>query len=259
MKYSLPDSKLKHTFIHYYSQTVKEIEEYKYEKALRKLMYLENVIQGIKLDTNFVYQTFDTEIEYYAAQMQEMLENGHKNINERKDIVWMDLPIADVYKYMAHCLVELKEYTKAVQSLEKLLKWNSLSSFAYYELSFLNQWVFKNHQHALALSIEGLKNSYMDRDRAKGYRHTGAALIDLDKLIPAQAAYIKSLHLEPANSIALEQLEYIESKDKNLVPRMSIEESDKILQSVNIPISIEDIFTDAIEVIEMEMKKKTES
>ncbi len=95
----------------------------------------------------------------------------------------------------------------------------------------------------------------MENDRAKGYRHVGAALIDLNKLEYAEAAYIKSLALVPMNATALEQLEYIQSLNKDLAGEKSIQECDELLEEINIPVSIDQAFQEGHDLMLKHAKK----
>lgn len=63
---------------------------------------------------------------------------------------------------------------------------------------------------SLAACETGLKITTMqDRDRARLHRSRGFALIELERLDDAQAAYAASLKLEPDNAIAVHEMEYI--------------------------------------------------
>ena len=242
MNDSIIDTEKKHTFIHYYSQAMLEIEEFKYKKALDKLYFIDtNIINNLNLKQDKFYQDFDNVIDFIAASIRSPAKN-----KSGYEIVWVDIPVSKLYKYLAYCFTELKEFDKAVSALYELLEWNKLSSHAFYELSFLQQWIYKDHKKAFDYGVEGLRNSYTNEDRAIGYRHIGASLVDLNMLEYSLAAYIKSLSLDQKNSIALKQIKYIESKNNNLTRNsMSLKRSEYLLSSINIPISIDPIFIEA--------------
>ncbi len=252
MQYTLNDTKLNHKFAPYLSQARQYIKENDLNQALNKLISLDKDIQALQLDKKIIYQSFNSQIEYYTAAIRELKMNQKE---EGFRLEWLELPISEVYKYMSYCFIEIRKYTEAVQTLNEVLKWDTMSSYAYYELAFINQWILKNYIHALELSKKGLINSYMENDRAKGYRHVGAALIDLNKLEYAEAAYIKSLHLIPMNAIALEQLEYIQSLDKGLSGGKSIQECDELLEEIDIPISIDQTFNEGYDLMLKHAKK----
>jgi tetratricopeptide (TPR) repeat protein len=235
----LDDSRFKHKFAHYYSQARQNIEDKDLSQALNKLMLLDKDIQALQPNEYFTYQSFDSGIEYATAFIRKLKEDKDE---EGFGLERTELPISWVYIYISYCFIEMKKYTEAVQALNEALKWNTMSSHAYYELAFINQWILKNNFHALELSKKGLINSYTERDRAKGYRHVGAALIDLNKLEYAEAVYIKSLDLIPMNTNALDQLEYIQSLNKDLKGEKSIQECDELLEEINIPVSVDETF-----------------
>lgn len=68
----------------------------------------------------------------------------------------------------------------------------------------LHRW-----DEALGASDTALKASQNDRDRARSQRSRGFALIELQRLDEAEAAYRESLKLEPGSIVALNELEYI--------------------------------------------------
>ena len=236
---------LKHTIAHHLGRAKIEFKEGKLSYALEKFSSLERLFEQSFSQRNgsSLFQTFNNEIEFIAAgRFLETFPETSLFPERFEQIVWLDIPIAYIYLEMGSSLIEMDKFDDAALALKKAISWNLLSSSSYYEMSYLHQAAYRDYEQSLAYSIKGLTTSYDSEERARGYRHTGSALIDLGKFLHAKASYLKSLILDPSNDLAKSQLQYIEHVAGDLPLEASEEVYDRLLGKVGIPPSVHEAF-----------------
>jgi len=125
---------------------------------------------------------------------------------------WLDMACANAYTQLGYIAVEKKDIEQALRWLDKA------HATAPYEAEPLTErgaaliqrkdWAaaLDGYQRALALTRTHPEAAYAE---ALALRGTGFAQIELGDLAAAQAAYEKSLELEPDNKIANNELTYI--------------------------------------------------
>ena len=130
---------------------------------------------------------------------------------------WVDMACPDTYQVHAFVAVEEKRFDDALAMLEKTIRLAPYWSEPLTEHGFvLNQLGRPTDGLASYRSALVLSRKHEDNKRAiaLALRGVGYSQVELDDLDAAEQAYLESLEVEPGNSLAQRELEYIREQRK---------------------------------------------
>jgi|Deesub1362B_J571_1020462.scaffolds.fasta_scaffold14480_1 tetratricopeptide (TPR) repeat protein len=245
MRYDPFDIKLKERHRTMLLQANDLIQKRLFHNALRIVDDILRDVSNLALRPDWLYKTFYDPVEFMTASIRWHSGQLSWDKTRYKQLHWLELPISEAYLARAFIRIEENRIPEAIQDLETAIEWNPIHGEYYFELGYIYNWLLKDHQRSLELCIQGLQNTYQKTSLARGYRSVGAALIDLRDLDTAEAAYLKSLHLEPTNRLAKMQLVYISTLKPATSIDGSLESCNRVLMSKGIPTSIHPSFAEA--------------
>jgi tetratricopeptide (TPR) repeat protein len=124
------------------------------------------------------------------------------------EIAWVGPSYARAYHLLGYIAVEQGNLAEAARLLDLGLALQAHPDL----LSERGTVAIQQRQPAVALGLftrASTSPAASDAQLARAWRGRGTALIDLGRLDEAQAAFTRSLTLEPGNSLAPQELEYI--------------------------------------------------
>jgi tetratricopeptide (TPR) repeat protein len=129
----------------------------------------------------------------------------------KESIRWEPNAYPRAYYYLGFLSVKRKQFTRALEFLEKGQKLEPTNpKFILEKAQALVISGRKKEGIALYDELKEVGPHVTTRDLAIAERGRGFALIELDELDQAESAFIRSLKLEPNNEIAIAELQYIE-------------------------------------------------
>ncbi len=134
-----------------------------------------------------------------------------KDHGVERSINWLPNAYPRAYYYLGFICVKRKEYFRAVEFLDKGLELEpSNPNFKFEKAHALVNTGY--HKEALALyeGVNGLGPYVSARELGVARRGCGFVLIEMGRLDEAEAAFKSSLEIDPANKIALSELQYID-------------------------------------------------
>jgi len=245
MQYDPFDRVLKKRYKTMLQQAKNYIEKRLFGEALKAINGILEDVHNLALRSDWVYKTFCDPVEFMVASLRWQSGKLYWDKTKYKQLHWLDLPISEAYLARAFIHVEENQIPEAIRDLETAIEWNPIHAEYFFELGYIYNWRLSDPQRSLDLCIQGLQNTYRKSSLATGYRSIGAALIDLGDLNTAEAAYLKSLHLEPTSKLAREQLVYISELKPTVSIDGSLESCDRVLMSKGIPTNIDPDFAEA--------------
>lgn len=153
----------------------------------------------------------DKENEYrdFTGPIEEII---YKHLfNSKKLIRYAPEPYTRLYLTYGSLMFDLKEFSKAKESLLKARRWNPINSDIIFELAEINK-ALGNLPEFLKLTKEAFKTSYKSKQVARCYRNLGRYFIEKELYKPATICYVLSLQFEANHDIVEPELIYIESK-----------------------------------------------
>jgi tetratricopeptide (TPR) repeat protein len=133
---------------------------------------------------------------------------------QAKDVVLVDVACPAAYKLVAFHAFELKAPDRALVFLDKAIAIAPYFAEAYSERGFVLNQVHRAQEGAdsyrKALAILELHPDTADKPVA--LRGLGYSLVELGDLAGARKAYEQSLELDPGNSTALSEIDYIDTE-----------------------------------------------
>jgi tetratricopeptide (TPR) repeat protein len=157
---------------------------------------------------------------YSAQSMQQAVLYSALPTEGKQTIEVLDSVWADAYLMKGYALVELKQAGQAEQALQAAIALSPMSSQYLSELGYLYQVQgncdksIETYAQAESMAELGSDEQTKTSDITRALRGQGYCLIEQGKLTEAEAMYRKSLAIDPGDSKALGELDYIESKKR---------------------------------------------
>lgn len=174
------------------------------------------------------YKTFysQMEMEYYLL----------KNKDNKKEVKWVQEPIADGYYLLAVLDFQEKLYKDALEHIQNCVSWNPVRSAYYIERGFLylfsgDEQNIVDAQVAYEKAIELADSS---EDIAAGLRGIASVMNAKGNLPVAVAALVVSKEYDSENPDADEQILYIKREYSDFDCNMTSKEARKLLKENNI-------------------------
>lgn len=184
--------------------------------------------QKYKDTANVEYKSFYSNIEKELYLL--------KNKDNKKNVVWVEEPIADGYYFLAVLDFQDKQYKDAIENIQKCIFWNPVHAAYYTERGFifLNSGADSSIIGAQVAYEQAMEYANNEEDFASGLRGLGFVLAARNHFEESAAATILSLDFEPNNVEAKEHLVRL----KNLIPgfdfNMDAKRARKILKDSKI-------------------------
>ena len=204
------------------------ILQHNYEPAKKILNeYLDAALNAYKEDQITRYFTFKDVIEFYCSK---------EKLNIQKKLVWIDLRTDDAYKLLAYIASEEKNFSQAIDYLEKGLYFNPMNLGLRFEYAESYKM-----QHNMEKMYESTKNIYdyiYDPIMlARYYRLLGYYFVEKENYDVAYSLYAISIYYEN-NEMAHHEINYIKQKTGNPDFEKTTAEILNLLKQQNIPITI---------------------
>jgi len=168
--------------------------------------------------------TLDKIITFFEGSMNEVgatyvcLANRDELISyqrehpETKKVIWLDWVFGETIYKKAWIAVEQKQFDQALLLLEKAIAFSPYKAVAYNERGHLlirkKQWLEAGKSYLKAIELSE-KYPHSKSMKPAALRGLGFILTELGDFPKAKAMYAMSLELEPNNSVALHELEYL--------------------------------------------------
>jgi tetratricopeptide (TPR) repeat protein len=155
----------------------------------------------------------------YAArnQMQVLIYVALPN-EEKKPVEVLDSTWSDAYLMKGYALVEMRRLGEAQATLESAVSLSPLTAQYISELAYTYQVQgqcersIASYQQAESVVEMGSDDTTKTADLTRAWRGQGYCLVELGRLDEAEALYRKCLALDPSDTKAKGELQYIESK-----------------------------------------------
>lgn len=199
-----------------------------YEPAKKLLSeYLEGALNIYKEDQITRYFTFKNIIEFYCSK---------EKLNIQKKLVWVDLRTDDAYKLLAYISSEEKDFSKAIDYLEKGLYFNPMNLGIRFE--YAEAYKMQNNLDKMYDSIKNIYEYIYDPSMlARYYRLLGYYFIEKQNYDVAYSLYAISVYYEN-NEMAHHEINYIKQQTGNQGFEKTTQEILSLLKQQNIPITI---------------------
>lgn len=191
------------------------LEEHQPEQAIRE------AFDPVIRDYESKYP--DPDIDYYSARtgaetMAYLISAAakHDRGEQARNAVVLSSHWAYAHYGKAYALLELGRLEEAEQALGKALELAPHNPQFLSERGYLLQqrkdWAAMLESNRVAAEMTALASpdDSRDQERARALRGQGFALIELDRLDAAEAAFRESLKLDPGSQMALDELTYID-------------------------------------------------
>jgi tetratricopeptide (TPR) repeat protein len=155
----------------------------------------------------------------YAArnQMQVFIYVALPN-EEKKPVEVLDSTWSDAYLMKAYALVEMRKFGDAQVTLERAISLSPLTAQYISELAYTYQAQgqcersIASYQQAQSAAEMGSDDTTKTADLTRAWRGQGYCLVEQGRLDEAEALYRKCLALDPTDTKAKDELEYIKEK-----------------------------------------------
>jgi tetratricopeptide (TPR) repeat protein len=137
---------------------------------------------------------------------------------EKKPVEVLDSTWSDAYLMKAYALTELRKFGDSQAALEKAIELSPLTAQYILELAYVYQAKgdcdrsIASYKQAESAAEMGSDDTSRTADLTRAWRGQGYCLVEQGRLDEAEALYKKSLALDPADTKAKSELEYIKKK-----------------------------------------------
>jgi tetratricopeptide (TPR) repeat protein len=143
------------------------------------------------------------------------------------------------YYLYGNVLFELQRYDEAAVALKKAIVINPLNVDVIFELAEIHK-IRKEWDEYLNLTKQCMEFTYTGRHMSRCYRNLGYYYIEQEDYLMAAATYLKSTGYGNDSSMAQAQLFYIQQVSGKLIPDLSPDDVNSLLEKNNIPINAND-------------------
>ena len=199
-----------------------------YEPAKKLLNeYLEGALNIYKEDQITRYFTFKDIIEFYCSK---------EKLNIQKKAVWVDLRTDDAYKLLAYIASEEKNFSQAIEYLERGLYFNPMNLGLRFE--FAESYKMQNNIEKMYEAINNIYDYIYDPSMlSRYYRLLGYYFIEKQNYDVAYSLYAISVYYENSE-MAHHEINYIKQQTGNPNFEKTTAEIINLLKQQNIPTTI---------------------
>lgn len=179
----------------------KLIGKRKYEDAKSILLDYIDEVENLYIKEDGVNYSFKSILQFYLFI---------NIVKVKKQVFWINLMGDEAYRLLAYIAVEEKEYDKALEYLNKSLKYNPINIDSFFEI--VEAYKMSSNLDKMKESIDNLYDYLYDASSlARYYRNLGFYYIEKEKYELAFSLYLISIRYEN-NNFALNEMLYIRKK-----------------------------------------------
>ncbi|MBF0406285.1 MAG: hypothetical protein HQM10_02940 [Candidatus Riflebacteria bacterium] len=172
-----------------------------------------------------VFRAFANNIE------KKMFELELRKEGNNAKVVWVTQPIADGFYFLSIIDFTEKKFNESFENIQKAISWNPVRSAFHSERGFiiLNQPDSLDLAMAMTSYMKAAETAYTKEDFATAMRGIGYVFIEKGDLEAAVSAYMISKRFDPQNTVADQEISFINTKKPDLSKSIDINAAAAIL------------------------------
>jgi len=166
-------------------------------------------------------EVFKTKIDISYWSMEEFISHApyYDPDGSKKIIMWITPSYSKAFYLLAFIYAERKDWFKAMTFIDQGISLEPDHPLLLCEKAMILSCLGRHQEaHDLFLNAAEIRPWAPSSQRARALRGAAIALIDLKRLDEAEEILNKSLEIEPENSIALSEIDYIRGLRKGFKP-----------------------------------------
>ena len=205
--------------VKYYNKAIKYVEKGKLDKAKNELLkFVEPTENMFEDDLISTYYSPSNGLEFLL-----LCEIADKNVRD------IGINFSDGYLYLGGISIEQKDYKRAIEYLNKAIRWNPYHVKARFELAEVYK-IQKNMEKYKEITLESINYIYYPEDFGRYCRNLGYYCIEKEEFETAKCLYLFSLQFDSnSEQLVNNEINYIFSKQKNL----NLPDMEKVMQIIN--------------------------